>query len=356
MARPEWQFFLMDTFSFEEIGELRRCRSRQGQRTLNGSGSLSMEVPTNLKVSREIQTIKTSVLARRNGIDMWSGFITTTVDQLPGTHVNINAVGWRELLNYRVLRDTQTGGGTLTYTNKFPYEIIYGLLQLANDQLPTLITTGNWNGGSNYPNVTPTQITKSYEKDINIGSEINTIIDLENGPDVDIDPFTRQLNIYAKKGAIREDVLYGYGVIPHNLASVVRNEDGTKTMNRMTARGKFDNALAEDVVSQSVYGLFEEVATLSDVVDVDTLLGFAGAEVALRAQPWVTYSVQPKITTGKGIQPFDDFDVGDTIFFSSRGGRISVDNQAMRIFGFPWSLTDTGAEQIGQLQITAEGS
>lgn len=356
---PEWRYFLGHSLTMEEIGELKRCRGRSMEWDLAGGPfQASMSIPVNLKIAPEVAPGKTCLICKRNGETEWSGPIVTTEDTLPGTMFSIQAVGWYELLNHRIIREEQITGTVPGATWPVPLHysavdrgvMAFDLLELANAQLPTLITPGQ------RLDMDPaTYLDKMYERDMVVGQEINMLGEIEGGYDYEVNPTTRELNIWPYRGTTKENVLYAYGVFPRNLASVTRRENAAEIANRITARGKYGNGLAEDTVSQAIYGLYEEVASLSDVTDTDTLLGYAGEEVTLRATPRVIYTIVPKPTGKVGIKPFDHFNLGDTLSFSAEGGRIKVADQGMRVMGFSVAHEDDGKERISSLKTEEDG-
>jgi hypothetical protein len=155
-----------------------------------------------------------------------------------------------------------------------------------------------------------------------------------------------------------DTVVFGYNWGPNNIQALGRTLDASTMCNRDTALGDFGGGLAEDLVSQSNYQLFEELTTLSGVVDPNVLLAYAGGEVLLRSTPRVVYAVQPfPWKKGQIPQPFVDFDSGDIVQFSAiKPPRIAINQQKVRVFGMQVNITDEGNEKLGQLALTPEGA
>lgn len=111
--------------------------------------------------------------------------------------------------------------------------------------------------------------------------------------------------------------------------------------------------MAEDIPSQNEYQLFEEEVQLSDVVDPNVLLAYAGGEVLIRKTPRILYSPAPfPWIEGRTPQPFVDYGLGDKVIFTAqKANRINVIGQAVRIFGMNVTITEEGNERLDALQI-----
>jgi hypothetical protein len=158
----DWKFILAATPSvdgspkepLEKIGELDQLRNRENDFGLNRSGSARGSLPLNNEMSYEIfygeprrSTIRRSIITMRGSQTIWSGPIVTTDGSVPEMSMNIGAVGWFELLNYRELRRNLIFTG-INVSTGLPWndaEIAFALLDEANNQdprFPTFISRG----------------------------------------------------------------------------------------------------------------------------------------------------------------------------------------------------------------------
>lgn len=202
--------------------------------------------------------------------------------------------------------------------------------------------------------------TITFPKGTKHSAAIETLVNMESGFDFNIDPLSRQLSVYYDliKGTVRgrgtdqTDVIFGYGKSPKNISQVSVNVDSSILTNKINANGKFATGIAVDAGSVATYGLFEDSVSLSDVTDTSILTAFAGAEVAYKLQPFKTYSFTPFPYDGTSRIPlfFEDYDIGDIVYLNAEYGAVSVQGQAVRVFGVSIDIDEEGNEKIGQLQ------
>lgn len=362
----KWEFHLANSLDMSRIGVISQARDRQLTLIHNAPGSATFNVPVTDPLFAGIEPVKHCIIAYRNAVPIWSGLIWNMKDDLPGMsgRTAVSCVGWFEILNHRVLRAnvtyprlvdppiTITGGG-IVFAD--PFGVVGaadyhpgGLLTIANAQHDTWIVEGT--------NTDTMLRAISYQFGQSIGQAIIGLTEVEAGFDFYIDPLTRVMNI--KNWDEYEDVSataqFGYNWGPNNLQDVGRELDASTMCNRDTAMGTFGGGMAEDTAAQSEYQLFEEVVNLSDVVDTNVLLAFAGGEVTLRARPRVIYTLQPfPWKRGQVPQPFVDYGLGKVVEFSAKKGtRINIQRQKVRVFGMNVSITNEGNEKLGQLQVT----
>lgn len=198
-------------------------------------------------------------------------------------------------------------------------------------------------------------MNRTYERFSNVGQEIIALSDIENGFDFEVDPETRELNIYTKLQNILPDIIYGFGKEPNNVLSLTISKDGSFVSNRIYVTGKYAVVQVDDEVSQTNYGRLEAVDSLNDIVNDQILAAYGNAEIAVRNNPKIVYNISPqKFTTGKFIpQPFVDFNLGDIIYLSAKRNHIDLNKQFIRIFGINISIDENGIEQISNLQTLA---
>lgn len=351
-----------------KIAEIDRGKGKDLDFGLNRSGSAKTTISLLDEISEYVfsgtprrGTIRRSIIAMRGTETIWSGPIFTIDGGAPELTMNLNAVGWFEFLNYRKLSDNLNFIGDNPETGQ-PWndaEIAFALLEEANTQFPgypTPISKGSVHGIRQ-------DRERKYTKGESIGSLIHDLSQIENGFDYEIDPITRELNIYGAgsgKGIDRPNVHYGYYFGPSNLEKVTFNEDGTSVRNRMNAYGDQGTipALAFDSDSQDQYGIFEDTATLTNIKDSNILLAYAGGEIAVRAFPKLTYNIIPFSWHRDLNLPriFEDFTIGDRGRFSFNAGAASVIKQPVRFYGASISISDDDStlERITKLEVSPE--
>jgi hypothetical protein len=389
MAAPKWKFLLANSGDYSNVGELSGARSRQLQLTLNKSGSLSFTAPLNDPVASQIYPITHCIKAMRLGSDnvwrtIWSGPVWTIDEDISGERITVNAVGWLQMLEKRLIRSD------LTYTNQTDADIILALLALANmnpivigtpdtgilpgysfsvmpgGPSPSLITAGTKTG-------TFQNRTIAYQRGANILQEIQRLTEIESGCDIWIDPTTwqRSLNLYDRLMTDRTDVLFAYNWGPSNIQQFGRQFDPSSLVNFIYVAGApvippayADTKTFPDPTqnppklgenSQKTYGLWEEMSALSDVTKSNVLTSYAAGEILIRSSPRIIYTFTPFpfVTEAKGKipEPFIDYKVGDKVYLSARyANRIWIDKQAVRIFGIQLSIDDNGNETLGAIQ------
>lgn len=208
----------------------------------------------------------------------------------------------------------------------------------------------------------PTTVTRTrtYKKYDNVGRAIQELSDIENGFDWTINPTTRVLDMFSSKGSAKPNVHFGYRSGPDNLSAVRRSIDGTSLANYIVATGKYGTGVSSDAASISQYGAREDVVSIGDFASTDystTLLAVSGAELLFRRQPRQIYAIVPRpgnysINSGNPVpEPFAEYDVGDTVYFSAKLGRLNVENQAVRVFGISISIDENGVERVNELKV-----
>jgi hypothetical protein len=337
----EWRFWLANSDDMSEIGLL-PASQKSITFQMNNPGHASFSVPANANIAQYIESNKTCIIARRNGVIRWSGFISGVRDEAPGNVVSCTASGWYELLNHRLINPTQAA--TMNYTTIDAGTIASNLLAAANAIYPTGITIGTVEASI--------ARTRKYENFQNIGQEINNLSVVENGFDYEINPATRQLNIYYPMGETQTNATFGYNALPNNLSSFTRQEDGLNMINKIFVQGRNTYAVVPPGTPTTAtdYGLFEDMQSLTEVTEASILLAYGGSEVIIKERPIVVYSITPKKDTVP--RPFDHYYLGDTLSFSVKTPRITVNEQAVRVYGFTVEIDNSGVETVTQLQTT----
>lgn len=400
MPVVDWKVWLVNASNFAQIQDLTESlHDKKLSLQLNSSGKATGWMNLLDPLSSLIVEHQTALLFYRNGMPVWSGPIMQTGDDSTdkSDRVSITAMGWFQLLMQRILHtgaEFQTmlanfraglsyvpgigtrGGYTpgfyigdyagigtesatqLVYSNKAMGAIAVDLLTRANIDIPTGIQLGALQS-TNSINLTLQQFQ-------NVGQQILRLANLESGFDFDIDPLTRYFNVYnqqIKSGISGKGIDRGQGVLftyPGNCISAGRSRDGTRTANRVEATGQYGIGRADDVQSQGSNGLFEANESLSDVVETNTLIAFANAEVAVRKNPWQVVKFTPRSVIADDVvahgvpQPFADYAVGDVVYATiNRGPRLQIginNPQPVRIYGFDVDITDDGVEKVSSIQ------
>jgi hypothetical protein len=188
------------------------------------------------------------------------------------------------------------------------------------------------------------------------------LVNQENGCDVYVDPATRALNVYGKKGSVKGEVYFGYNWGPENIKEFSRSTTTSEIANYLVGRATGVTAVSINTASGSLndFGLFEDHLDITlKTANADVLGFYTAAEYLFRSDPRTTptYSVSPyPYTIGSSVpEPFTDYDIGDIVKFRAvRAPRVNI-NGSFRIFGLSISVTDDGNENIDSLSIYANG-
>jgi hypothetical protein len=348
-----------------KIGELDQARGRDVEFGLNRSGNAKGAISLFDPLAEEFfigtpkrGTIRRSIIVMSDNATIWSGPIATLDGGAPEMTMGFNAVGWFEMLNYRELRKDLSFSGVnpATSLNWTDVDIAYALLAEANTQdpfRPTWISKGTATGQRQ-----PRE--RKYTLGQKIGPLIHELSEVENGFDYEIDPVTRDLNIYGAgsggKGIDRPEAHFGYYFGPGNLENWKFAEDGLSTMNYMLAYGNqgITPGLAFDEGSMNGFGIFQESATLTNVSGSGILMAYAGAEITIRALPKLTYSINPFPWHPDLPIPRlgTDFNIGDRGRLSINAGAVSTFKQHIRFYGAGVNIPDVGNERITKLDIS----
>lgn len=254
-----WSFILADSKTMTNIGQLDAASDIKITVGLNKPGNLSFIMPMEDKLSSHIAPIETCVKALQNGALRWSGPVWTTEDSLLDSKVQVNCVGWFELLNKRITKQDIT-----EYIDFELGAIAFDLIDKTN--------TIEWSNGASViitPGTREATLVANYNplpKYTNIGNQIDSMSHIENGYDYEILADSRKLNIYQHKGS-DHGVTFGYDWGPHNLSSVNIQTDGSQICNDMiaTAQAGISAGQQTDEESMARYGAFQEQVSLGEV-------------------------------------------------------------------------------------------
>lgn len=388
-AEPgSWEFFLAASSDLSRIGLLNTTTSRQLTLEFNRPGSFSASVPIDDPIAFFLKNRSTAVVAERNGEVVWSGALTSIVDDAAERTTQIVATGWMEELDHRNVHPADlhptflSANGLLQHTGSFlqwasghptDADIVSVLIGAANIQVdttdtarPTHVTSispvvvptaGHPVATEGIPGISTTPRTRTYNVGDNYGQSIRELSDIENGCDLILDPATRLLLARDNTAFVnRTNVHFSLGATSTNLVGAVRTADGTRLMNRITVAGSGPGlAVADDVAAIDDAGvMLEEWDSLSDVSDAIILGAYANAELVFKRYGVTTYQVTP-MPTGTVPRLFDDFDLGDQVYFSVDAGRFNVSRQAIRVFSATISVDESGNESVGELGVSPSG-
>jgi hypothetical protein len=354
----------------EKLGPLTGVTQQTCTVTRNRAGSASFVLRTNSDSAKEILdrvdlndvrgTVRKCIKVRRtdskgNKKTIWSGPIWGIQGSLDQGTMTVSCVGWLESLVKKILYSTQDfsnkGYGTPAD------EIAFALMRVINGQYlsranipdaPLWVKEGSVFGGPLLPR------NRYYTIGQQLGDALQNMSDVEAGYDYMVDPDTRELNLYNwNYYSTREDVIFGYRKGPDNLKTFSWTEDASQTCNSMIviSQGAPVGPIY-DADSQRDYGVFEEYNTLSGAQQT-ILAAYAGAELAIRSVPLLTYSVAPYSNSSPKI--FEDYDIGDAAYLSAEKDYFKLERQKIRIFGATLNFDDNGNEQVSSLAFSPTG-
>lgn len=216
--------------------------------------------------------------------------------------VEIEAVGWLDLLDNRVTPNTIT-----SYINTDIGEIIWDLID-------TTQNNGAWADiGMTRGVIQPSRnADRNYEMSKIKGLLIN-LTEVINSPDLYIAP-DKSVNVfYPKQGARRNNITLTY---PGNIRELSYESNGLTMANKIIATGSGNGINALSVTANSLddekkeYGLREDFVSYPDVSKSSTLSDHANDELRSRIHPMIL----PVITLdGTELTPFIDYGLGDEI-------------------------------------------
>lgn len=362
---PEYEWILCKSPSnsapfatLEKIANITKAKNRQFQLVRNRGGSASFQIRTDDDLAAEILdnvdlndirgTVRKCIRIRRDKVDLWSGPIWGIQGDLDAGTLNINCVGWLEQIQKRILWNTldYSNGGVGTA----PSVIVSGLINAVNAQDPAhplLIRPGSVTGSVDaFP-----RIRQYLWGQTILGPALQELSDIEAGYDYVVDPITREVNLFSWDSYNdRTDIRLGYNWGPKNLKNVQWQEDASKTVNFMGIISQGAPVYVDDPTSKDQYGLFEEYNTISGANQA-ILQPYGVSELVIRSRPLVTYTLIPGPRMGtEGPTLFDDFQIGEKVYWSAKKDNVTITGQAIRVFGASVSLDDNENETVTSLQ------
>jgi hypothetical protein len=357
-ARPteilgDWIFELARSDDLEKVGRLTEAKSRSLTLTQDRAGSLSMSLPLTHRLSREVEIARTCVLAKKGGQVVWSGPVWTLEKSAPGD-LSIGCVGWLQTLGKRVTKPSWIADGKLSYASTDAGLIAHSVLDRSAEDVadgPIYVTSGG---------LETTQLrTETYQPFNSVLSIITGLSaeEIEAGYFINVHPVARTLDIYATIGRVRPQAVFTYG---SSAATISQAFDADRLCNRFIAYSAIGWAQADNLISQAVYGVFEEAQALADVRSLSILQAYANGEIAVRSDPlgFLAFTGAPSTLDGPRVpRIFEDFVIGDTVQVAGRHGALDVPRQPTRVYSATLNWPDKGGREIlSSVQTIASGS
>jgi hypothetical protein len=348
---PNYEFSLARSSDLVQIiGIENTIGSPNLNQQFNKPGIAGLILPIDSMAALLVKKRSTCLIISRNSKIIWTGAVTSIVTDAAGGTVQLGFTGWIEELDHRHVRASDVA--SLIFVNQTSGAIIQTLLSTVNAQTdsngvvrPTHVTFGS---------SSDTQLrTRSYKAGENYGAIIRELIEIENGCDVTIDPLTRKLYVTSSTSySDRTSVVFGFGVNPPNLSNVIQTEDGLTIFNRQNAVGANGAVIsADDTTAINDAGIMlENWVSLSDLSDSGIVGAYVNAELVYTRYGTITYQLTPD-SLGDVYRPYDDFILGDKVYFSAERGRLNVHRQAVRVFTLSISI-ENGNEIISELGVS----
>jgi hypothetical protein len=347
-ARYELQ--LLDASDMSLIGDISELTGKNLDLVYNGAGAMKVNMPMTHEFAGEALGAQAALRVKRNGVSLWSGPIWGRQGDFFTNRIEITAVGWLETLDSRVLDTVEV------YQEKTDAYIANDLITKFNLQDPA---SPLW--VSNGVNTGSFQLRdKRYEKGQKLATALKDLSRMEAGFDIFIHPDTRAMNLRAWNLYVdRTESIFD------SLKGATFTEDVSRFRNRLKVSGAAGTttAIADDIASQAFYGIFEDQVSLSDVKDNMILAAYANAEIAVQrrpdinglgivcARPPLTYNILPMADQDYVEVPgiFDEWQLGDKIYFTVSKGGYGFEKQAIRPFSVSLDL-DNG-EKITSISL-----
>lgn len=405
---PRWRFTLIDSRDMTRVGELRKASNRKCDVILDKPGAGGFDYNMQERYASDIVPYQTGILAERYNWratlarwvagqrgavwdKIWSGYVLPISENITDNKMSVSCVGWQTRFGKRIIRrdfnwndidDAEIIGAIINEIN--------GLTDVGGTVHPIDAHTADMSDGytlrwpvTSDPN-TPTWVqwggtapnegtggATAYVEALRkfkaqrwqfAQPYIDSLVSLENGCDLHLDPATRILTAHRRYERVKSNVVLSLGFGPRNMATFGRDIDANEQINYFLAQGEAGVVpqYAHDTDSMDLIGPIEETAQISGAGshDVGVLLAYAGAEVLIKAQGHITYGITPfpYNPNKKSVpEPFVDYREGDTVSVVAkhlpRVNIVSPNNKA-RVFGFNVTIDDTGGnEKIGALQL-----
>lgn len=323
--------------------------------TLSFGRNQSAEVGISVSIEGDVASLVVSALT--NGIPILKGYRqegATKTLRFKGHLVQVQEQAEQDATATYVFRDPL--GSTLArrftdasvaFSADDQGQIIKSLIDTANSEADTgVVTTGG-----------TIETTKDRDRTYESKPVAEAIIEMTevlDGPDILLTPVESgatcsTLNVYASLGDDQPGAMFGYGgATVANVQSVQRFT--TPPCNKVRVLGA-DGKTSDksDSASIALYGVWMDVQSASDVIEQTTLDD--KAQEAIRPSPirTVSWTADP----ARCPQPWEDWDLGDTVRFVARRGSL-VEALSTRVNGFTIALDDGGREESIEMRTEQE--
>lgn len=397
-----WRYNLRQSKDLSMIGELTDATGKSLALAHNTPGTANWTYPMSAEYSPVIQPYNTCISAERynwratkilNNAQIpgqvwdwiWSGYVLPLKEDWTNDRMQVSCVGWAQRLAVRMIRRDMS---FVNADDALIYADLLAEVNLANIPyndgstyaVPTVVgsnpATPTWLAwGGTQPNEGPggatayvsrhamgAPLTVSKDKFQMVLPIWNELSNLEAGPDWWVDPKTRSVYLYRKKCTVRDTVLaYQWG--PNNLAEFGRDIAADQKVNFHLTTGKTGTApgYAHNPADQAVNGLIDGLTQLNDISNTDYLIRNSGAEIILRKDGRITYSITPFVYVGDidipqnaVPEPFVDYDpVWDELNMQAvHPVRGTIPMGVVRCYGVNVNISDQGnREQLSALQV-----
>jgi hypothetical protein len=352
-----WKFFLANSTDLSiEKDITAEARGKQLNLSYNRAGACTFNLPLTAENYNNTFTNKKAVMAMKNDEWVWSGPIWTRSLDLNEEKIDISAVGWFEILMYRIFYASKTYSSA-TWDEG---EIVFDLLDMANQDFDTYISAGT--------NTTSTPRNKTFETFMSVGEEIINLSDTENGFDMEVTPYTRELNLKEPdEYNDRTEIPFGYNWGPNNIANLTIEENGGEMRNRYIVTGS--NGIAYSYpntsgssgsASQIENNLLVEVNQITEESDPIFLQAVANGEGQIKELPITNFEMSLKpFGPANPYGIFEHFNIGDKIYFTVQKqieGLNLILEYSPRIFAATINIDEEGREIISSLQTTFDSA
>lgn len=357
-VEPDWSWELYDFNTDDYLGPLIDIKNRNISPAFGAGGSASFTTPLDSEEAYLIESLSTYLTCRRNSDIVWQGKIWNTDEDAASNVYQVNCLGWFEELNHRATVDD------LDWTDRTIGYIGWDLINhTVTEDGPIGFDVGV------FQNAGFTIDHYKLGKDLNIASEIQKLMAVENGIDVYFDYEARMFKFVDHYGDDKPSAHFGFNCGPDNLQNFRRITDASRIVTRMKAISPLSGnwVVTDNPTQVTERGVYREVQTLTGLripsgltveetaaAEAQLLASYGAAETAIRGNPLATYelTLHPPDKISDVPRPFEDFKEGDIIRGSCDQGRLQLEEQEIRCYGFSVNITDNNEEVLTSIDIS----
>ncbi len=349
MAQPHWQMGLYNQAG-NLLADLSLATDRQLTLQLNQPTVCSFTLPLTSSAANLVEPGSTFIKAYRTDLTNTKTlrfYGPVWVDELQtsgGNGIDQIAVTAFDPMIYLSRRYT-----TSAFANTQRGTIIKTILDTTNTANDTGIQTNS------------ALIASSATISVDYAEENPTILDVItqhsealDGVDVGVSPIEysagkiAQLNVYNRRGIIRQGAVFAYGANTiSNCVSVTRTRNADMVANYVIGTAELGSVTYQDATSRNTYKRLETVVSYTQETSSSVL--------ANRTKYYLDTHTDPSMVAEYSITPgpraprvFDDFEVGDTVPVVFDQGVVFQTTQ--RVYSVSVNIDDTGREAISALQ------